>query len=106
MTAPAKSQATMNPPQRHPAPHLTVPRAASDFVTGSLGDRRLGRLTPTACLVVGELVTNAMTHTGTDIELSVAVHHDALRLTVRDRCPTPRRRQAASPGAHVTAGPS
>jgi hypothetical protein len=82
------------------APHPTAPRAASDFVSGFLQDLRLGPLTQTACLVASELVTNAVVHAGTDIELSVAVHHEALRLTVRDRCPTPPRRRAPSPGAH------
>jgi hypothetical protein len=81
------------------APHPTAPRAASDFVNGFLRDRRLGSLIQPACLVVTELVTNAMIHAGTDIELSVAAHQDAVRLTVRDRCPAPPRRPSQSSGS-------
>ncbi len=79
--------------------HPTAPRAARDFVSEFLLDRGLGPLIQTARLVITELVTNAMIHAGTDIELSVAVHHDALRLTVRDRCPTPPRRSAPASGS-------
>ena len=69
------------------APHPTAPRASRDFVSRALLDLRLGRLVPAACLVVSELVTNAMTHTGTDIDLTVSEHRQAIRIAVRDHGP-------------------
>jgi anti-sigma regulatory factor (Ser/Thr protein kinase) len=47
-------------------------------------EHRLGRRIPAAGLVISELVSNAMVHAGTNIDLSLAVAHDALRLSVRD----------------------
>lgn len=66
------------------APHPTAPRASRDFVSRTLLDWQLGPRIPTACLVVSELVTNAMVHAGTDIDLSLAAHRGILRVTVRD----------------------
>jgi len=66
------------------APHPTAPRASRDFVTRALLDWRLGRVIPSASLVVSELVTNSTIYAGTDIALSVAWHLGALRLAVRD----------------------
>ena len=69
------------------APHPTAPRAARDFVTRILLDWGLGRIVPSASLVISELVTNSTMHAGTDINLSVVWHRGALRLTVRDNSP-------------------
>ena len=69
------------------APHPTAPRASRDFVTRTLLDWRLSRHIPAACLVVSELVTNAMIHAGTDIDLTVSEHRQAIRVAVRDRSP-------------------
>ena len=69
------------------APHPTAPRASRDFVSRALLDRRLSPLIPAACTVVSELVTNAMIHAGSDIELIVSEHRRAVRLAVRDRSP-------------------
>lgn len=66
------------------APHPTAPRASRNFVSHTLLDWRLEELTATASLLVSELVTNAMVHAGTDIDLSLATHMRALRMTVRD----------------------
>lgn len=75
------------------APHPTAPRASRNFVSRTLLDWGLGRLIPSASLVVSELVTNSTIHAGTDIELSVAWDQGALRLTVRDNSPElPRQR--------------
>ena len=68
-------------------PHPTAPRASRDFVSRTLLDWRLSQLIPAACLVVSELVTNAMIHTGGDIELTVSEHRRAVRVAVRDRSP-------------------
>ena len=69
------------------APHPTAPRASRDFVTRTLLDWRLSRHVPAACVVVSELVTNAMIHAGTDIDLTISEHRQAIRVTVRDRSP-------------------
>jgi hypothetical protein len=76
-------------------PHPTTPRAARNFVTRTLLEWGLDPLVPAACLVVSELVTNSIVHAGTDIDVSVAWHLGALRLTVRDDSPDlPRPRVA------------
>jgi anti-sigma regulatory factor (Ser/Thr protein kinase) len=67
--------------------HPTSSRAARNFVTGTLIEWGLGPLVDSASLVVSELVTNSIIHAGTDIEVSVAWHLGALRLTVRDNSP-------------------
>ncbi|MEP7034788.1 MAG: hypothetical protein ABI662_10060 [Dermatophilaceae bacterium] len=69
------------------APHPTAPRAARNFVSRALLDWGMGTLIPSASLVVSELVTNSTIHAGSAVELSIAWHLDALRLTVRDCCP-------------------
>jgi hypothetical protein len=70
--------------------HPTAPRASRDFVARALLDWRLGRATPFASVVVGELVTNVLVHTGTNIDVSVAWNLAALRLAVRDHGPALR----------------
>ena len=67
------------------SPHPTAPRAARDFVSRVLLDWRLNRHLPAACLVVSELVTNAMIHAGTGIDMRLAEHGQAIRIAVRDR---------------------
>jgi hypothetical protein len=66
------------------APHPTAPRASRNFVSRTLLDWGMGRLIPSASLVVSELVTNATIHAGSDVDLSISWNLDALRLTVRD----------------------
>ncbi len=69
------------------APHPTAPRASRDFVSRTLLDWRMSQHLPAACLVVSELVTNAMTHAGTDIHLTVSEHRQDIRVAVRDGSP-------------------
>ena len=69
------------------APHPTAARASRNFVSRTLLDWGLAPLIPTASLVISELVTNSTIHAGTDIDLSIAWHLGALRLTVRDSSP-------------------
>jgi hypothetical protein len=69
------------------AAHPTAPRASRDFVTRTLLDWRLGRVIPFAGTVVSELVTSSSVNAGTDMDLSVAWNHGALRLGVRDHGP-------------------
>ena len=42
---------------------------------------------PTACLLLRELATNAMVYPGTGLDVSVATHLQALRVTVRGDSP-------------------
>jgi len=69
---------------RRLAPHPTAPRAARDLVSRALLAWRLSQQIPDACLVVSELVTNAMIHAGTDIDLTLAEHRRSVRIAVRD----------------------
>jgi anti-sigma regulatory factor (Ser/Thr protein kinase) len=69
---------------RRLAPHPTAPRAARDLVSRSLLEWRLSQQIPDACLVVSELITNAMIHAGTDIDLTLAEHRRSVRIAVRD----------------------
>ena len=66
------------------APHPTAPRASRNFVSRTLLDWGLGRLIPSASLVVSELVTNSTIHAGSGVDLSLSWNLEALRLTVRD----------------------
>ena len=75
------------------APHPTAMRASREFVTRTLLDWGLVRMTLAANLVVTELVTNSTMLATTDIEVSVAWNQRALRLSVRDNSPdVPRQR--------------
>jgi hypothetical protein len=69
---------------RRLAPHPTAPRAARDFVSRTLLDWGLGHRIPAACLLASELVSNAVLHAQTHLELTVAEHRASLRLAVRD----------------------
>jgi signal transduction histidine kinase len=86
-------------------PHPTAPRASRDFVSRALLDWRLSRRIPAASLVVSELVTNAVIHAGTDIELTVSEHRRAIRIAVRDHgaeLPVERRDASAEHGRGLT----
>jgi anti-sigma regulatory factor (Ser/Thr protein kinase) len=69
------------------APHPTAPRAARDFVSGVLPDHGLGSHLAAASVVVSELVTNAVLHARTVIEVAIAVSGDRCRISVRDLDP-------------------
>jgi hypothetical protein len=69
------------------APHPTAPRASRDFVTRALRVWGLGHLTPSAALVISELVTNSTVYAGSEIAVSVAWIPGGVRLTVRDKSP-------------------
>jgi hypothetical protein len=69
---------------RRLAPHPTAPRAARDLVSRALVDWRLSQQIPDTCLVISELVTNAMIHAGTDIDVTLAEHRRSVRVAVRD----------------------
>jgi hypothetical protein len=69
------------------APHPTAPRASREFITRTLLEWRLGRISPFASLVISELVASSTINAGTDIDVSVTWSLGALRLTVRDHGP-------------------
>jgi hypothetical protein len=69
------------------AAHPTAPRAAREFVTRTLRDWRLDRISPFASLVVSELVANSSVGAGTDIDVTLTWNLGALRLTVGDHGP-------------------
>lgn len=75
------------------APHPTSPSAARCHVTQVLEDGPLADLIDTASLLVSEVVTNAVLHAATDIELSCSIGGGSLCVEVRDQStvtPTPR----------------
>ncbi|HEY5248121.1 MAG TPA: ATP-binding protein [Dermatophilaceae bacterium] len=72
---------------RRLAPHPTAARASREFVALTLRGWGLDRVISAATLVAGELVASSTINAGTEIDLSVAWDHDALRLTVRDHGP-------------------
>jgi len=82
------------------SPHPTSPRASRDFVNRTLPLWGLDDLIATACLLVSELVTNAMLHAGTDIELTLAAHAQFLRVTVRDGSASPPTQRDAGLDLH------
>jgi hypothetical protein len=79
------------------APHPTAPRASREFLTRTLLDWRLGRVVPFACRLASELVAGSSVDAGTDIDVSVAWHLGALRLTVRDQGPALPGQSGAGP---------
>jgi len=69
------------------AAHPSAPRAAREFVTRTLRDWQLDRISPFASLVVSELVASSSIAAGTDIDLTLTWNLGALRLTVGDHGP-------------------
>lgn len=61
------------------------PELARRFLRRTLLAWDAEALEATAALVLSELVTNAVLHAGTDIEVSITLGDDALRLEVADR---------------------
>jgi hypothetical protein len=69
------------------APHPTASRASREFLSRTLMEWRLSRVSPFASLVISELVASSTINAGTNIEVSAAWNLEALRLTVRDHGP-------------------
>ena len=66
------------------APEARSVRAARDLVAAACSDWGHSDQIPTATLVTSELVTNAVQHAGTDLELSISRYGHRLRVAVRD----------------------
>jgi anti-sigma regulatory factor (Ser/Thr protein kinase) len=65
------------------------PRLARRFVSDTLGRWRCGTLTEEAALLASELVTNAVLHACTEIDLTVSRMDGAVRVEVSDTSPRP-----------------
>ena len=85
------------------APHPTAPHAARNFATHTLLNWQLDRVVPFASLLASELVASSCINAGTDIDLSLAWNHAALRLAVRDKGPA---LPGQPPSGHDLAGQS
>ena len=80
MRGPAPADATLRLP-----PHPTAGRVARGFLTRTLLDWGINGAIHTGCLIISELVTNAVRHSATEIEVSVGKHQRLLRIAVHDR---------------------
>jgi anti-sigma regulatory factor (Ser/Thr protein kinase) len=80
--------------------HPTAPRTSRAFVARTLQSWGLDHLTPSASLVISELVTNSTMYAGSEIAVSVAMSPGAVRLTVRDKSPDLPRPRKARLGLH------
>ncbi len=65
-------------------PEVTAPRAARDFVARACSQWHLRELAEPARLVVSELVSNAVVHSGTGIEVELSLDGGALHMRVHD----------------------
>jgi hypothetical protein len=96
--------------QIHLEPHPLAGRTARDFVSRTCLDWQLAHGIGAAALVVSELVTNALTHAGTALDVAVSAADGRLLLGVHDgsdeppRVPPPRSGQGRSHGLHLVAG--
>jgi anti-sigma regulatory factor (Ser/Thr protein kinase)/anti-anti-sigma regulatory factor len=64
-----------------------APRRAREMVAGTCRSWNLDHLTGPATLVVSELVSNAVQHAHTDVQVDLVVRGDYLHLSVRDDNP-------------------
>lgn len=88
---------TIRTTRRFPA-EVSTPRAARQFVSAVL-DGAAGEQSAVALLLTSELVTNAVVHAGTDLDVSVEVRPDRLRVGVRDGDATLPRARTVGPDA-------
>ena len=82
--------------QAHLAPEPRSASAARRFVDETLGRWACGDLLDTVSLLVSELVTNAVLHARSEIEVGVHLLADRLRIEVGDSSDTLVRRRAAA----------
>jgi anti-anti-sigma regulatory factor len=74
-------------------PTVHAPRAARELVSGACQDWGLPDSAIAAEVIASELVTNAVRHAGTSIELRVTLADQQLRVSVRDGVDRPARMQ-------------
>ncbi len=83
------------------APHSSSVPAARAFATGTCRSWGLAEAAETVAIVVSELVTNAVLHARTDIELRLEQLDDTVRVEIHDDGPgLPRRGDDAFPAEH------
>ncbi|HZD02116.1 MAG TPA: response regulator [Actinomycetes bacterium] len=70
-------------------------REARRFVTTALEEWQLGSLLETVTLLTSELVTNAIVHTGSEVDVVVRLTGEAARVEVTDRSDVPPAPRAA-----------
>jgi anti-sigma regulatory factor (Ser/Thr protein kinase) len=68
-------------------PDPTSSRACRRFLLSTLEDWKADQFADDAVLLLSELVTNAVLHAGTEIEIQVQLDGDVLRAEVRDGDP-------------------
>ena len=68
---------------------VNAPRQAREAVSTACDDWDLGHLRSAAVLIISELVTNAIRHAGTDVDVEAMVRGTFLHLRVRDASPVP-----------------
>ena len=91
-------------------PDPTAARTARTFLTRECLDRGHSHGIAAGCLVVNELVANAISHARTDIRVTLGWLHSWMRVAVRDRSADRPRRQPLSPtrlqgrGLHIVQG--
>ena len=76
-------------------PAWEAPAAARRFVAGGLSLRGLDSVVDVVVLLVSELVTNAVRHSGGPLRLQLSVDPDMVRVDVSDGVPDPPRPQPA-----------
>jgi anti-sigma regulatory factor (Ser/Thr protein kinase) len=69
------------------APEVTAPRRARDFVARACTAWDAEQFAQTGQLVVSELVSNAVLHSGTEIEVELRFERGLLRVSVHDDGP-------------------
>jgi anti-sigma regulatory factor (Ser/Thr protein kinase) len=93
------------PPRRSLAlrPEASAPAEAREFARETCAEWGIERVTTLAELVTSELVTNAVVHARTHVDLTVRLIDDTLSIAVRDADPRPMFRPNESDIDQVTA---
>jgi anti-sigma regulatory factor (Ser/Thr protein kinase) len=81
----ARGRSSSKRAHAHLRPDSTAPVVARRLVAKLCKDWDLWEICPIAELIVSELVTNAVRHAGTDIEVTTAVGDHYLHIHARDR---------------------
>ena len=91
-------------------PLITAPRQAREAVSQRLQEWQLAALSDVVSLILSELVTNALLHAATPIEITLTAERDEVKVAVADRDQShPDRRSrpdrpATGPGMYAPAG--